>query len=136
MASSAPRQWIPLQQHLVPQVNAAYEKNVLRRQREAIESALKQGHLKYLDQYLILASQVVSEHERQEPISDLQEVLRISLSGGSIQSIDHVDILLCVKLRLCNLGSCYVRDISAFYGCVNLLKLELSGNQVCSCYAE
>ena len=127
-----PRQWIPLQQQLVPQVkeaHAAYQKNVLRRHKETIEAALKQGYLKYLDQELIFRSQAIMEsHGR--AASDLQEILRISLSGCHVQALDDIAILSCAKLRICNLGSCYVRDISAFYGCVNLLKLELSNNQV------
>ena len=132
MTSNHPRQWIPLQQQLVPQVKEAhttYQKNVSRRHKETIEAALKQGYLKYLDQELIFRSQAISEtHGR--AASDLQEILRISLSGFHVQALDDMAILSCAKLRICNIGSCYLRDISAFYGCVNLLKLELSNNQV------
>lgn len=130
-AEERARQWIPLQKQLVPKVKGAasqYQINARRRHREAIESALRKGYLKLLDEDLILESQ--RESEREQAADELQCVLRISLSGRHIQAIDDIAILSCARLRICNLSACYVADIAPFYSCVNLLKLDVSDNQV------
>ena len=131
---AASRQWIHLQKQLVPQtkettsVHASYTKNALRRQREAIEAAVKRGHLKQLNKELILDSQLRTEGCA--AAYELEYVQRISLGRCHVQALDDFDLLSCVRLRICNLDSCYLDDISAFYGCVNLLKLDLTDNQV------
>ena len=81
-----------------------------------------------MDGDLILAAQ--NESEDPDAATELQDVLRISLSGCHVQTVDDIAILSCAKLRICNLQACYIRDISPFYGCIHLLKLELSDNQV------
>ena len=124
----ATSQWIPLQKQLVPKAKdlaSQYQRNARRRHKEAIENALKKGYLRFLDAELILDSQLHSEDA-----TELQDVLRISLSGSHVQAIDDIAILSCSRLRLCSLESCYINDITAFYGCVNLLKLDVSNNQV------
>lgn len=75
---------------------------------------------------------MAAQRESDDPdaATELQNVLRISLSGCHIQAADDIALLSCAKLRICNLQACYVRDISPFYGCIHLLKLELSDNQV------
>ena len=83
-----------------------------------------------MDGDLILAAQ--NESEDPDAAAELQDVLRISLSGCHVQAVDDITILSCAKLRICNLQACYIRDISPFYGCIHLLKLELSDNQVLS----
>ena len=128
MATSSSRQWIPLQKQLVPrtkQTSTVYQKNIERRHRETIDSALKHGYLKYLNEELILQSQT-----KDEAVLELQDVCRISLNRSHVQTLDDIALLSCTRLRICNLGSCYVRDISAFYGSINLLKLDVSNNQV------
>lgn len=131
---AASRQWIHLQKQLVPQakettsVHDSYIKNALRRQRETIEAAIKRGHLKQLNKELILDS-----HLRAEGCAaafELEHVQRISLGRCHVHALDDFDLLSCVRLRICNLESCYLDDISAFYGCVSLLKLDLTDNQV------
>lgn len=121
----AGRQWIPLQQQLVPSpkdATSAYRRNVQRRQKEAIQRALSKGYLKILDRNLIL--------EQWDSESDLEQVLRISLPGSRVQTIDDVALLSCARIRICNLPDCYLSDVEAFYGSINLLKLDLSNNQV------
>lgn len=129
--AAAQRQWIPLQKKLQPKAKdpgSQYQRNVRRRHKEAVENALKKGYLKCLDRELILGSQL-------EGVEELEDVLRISLKGCHVQAIDDIAILSCARLRICNLESCYISDISAFHGCVNLLKLDVSNNQVDpSCY--
>ena len=132
---AASRQWIHLQKQLLPQtkettssVHASYTKNALRRQREAIEAAVKRGHLKLLNKDLILDSQLRTEGCA--AAAELEHVQRISLGRCHVQALDDFDLLSCVRLRICNLESCYLNDISAFYGCVSLLKLDLTDNQV------
>ena len=131
---AASRQWIHLQKQLVPQakettsVQTSYTKNALRRQREVIEAAVKRGHLKLLNKELILDSQLRTEGCAAAP--ELEYVQRISLGRCHVQALDDFDLLSCVRLRICNLESCYLNDISAFYGCVSLLKLDLTDNQV------
>ena len=124
------RQWIPLQKQLQPRVKdtgSQYQRNARRRHKEAVENALKKGYLKCLDRELILGSQLEGEGQG---VEDLDDVLRISLKGCHVQAIDDIAILSCARLRICNLESCYISDISAFHGCVNLLKLDVSNNQV------
>ena len=126
--STFPKQWIPLQKQLVPktkQPGSAYQRNLLRRHREAIRTALTRGFLKLLDQKLILESQLDTDQA-----TEVGDVLRISLNACSVQALDDIAVLSCVRLRICNLSSCYLGDISAFYGSVNLLKLDVSNNQV------
>lgn len=131
---AAQRQWIPLQKQLVPKakeltsVHTSYTRNSLRRHREAIEAALRRGHLKLLNQELILDSQL--QTEGCAAASELEYVQRISLGRCHVQALDDFALLSCVRLRICNLESCYLSDISAFYGCVSLLKLDLTSNQV------
>lgn len=130
-ASAARRQWIPLQKQLVPRAKKAvsqYQRNARRRHKEAIDNALRKGHLKLLGEELILDSQL--ESEGINSALELRDVLRISLGRSHVQAVDDIAILSCTRLRLCNLESCYLDDISAFYGCVNLLKLDVSNNQV------
>ena len=131
---AAQRHWIRFQKQLVPQtketssIHISYTKNALRRQREAIEAAVKCGHLKQLNRELILDSQLRTEGCA--AASELEHVQRISLGRCHVQALDDFDLLACVRLRICNLESCYLSDISAFYGCVSLLKLDLTDNQV------
>ena len=128
MAAAHRRQWIPLQKQLQPGARDPanlYQRNARRRRKEAIEKALKKGYLKCLDRELILGSQL-----KDEGTEELEDVLRISLRGCHVKAIDDIAILTCTRLRICNLESCYISDITAFYGCVNLLKLDVSNNQV------
>ena len=131
---AAPRQWIHLQKQLVPltkqptATDSKYSRNVLRKHKEAIEAALKRGHLKVLNRQLILDSQLRTEGCAAP--SELDYVQRISLGRCHVQALEDFDLISCVRLRICNLESCYIGDISAFYGCVNLLKLDLTNNQV------
>lgn len=130
MAAAHRRQWIPLQKQLQPGARDPanlFQRNARRRHKEAIEKALKKGYLKCLDKELILGSQL-----KGEGTEELEDVLRISLRGCNVKAIDDIAILTCARLRICNLESCYISDISAFYGCVNLLKLDVSNNQVSS----
>ena len=133
---AGPREWIHLQRQLLPvppikeaaPENTNYNRNALRRHREAIEAALKRGHLKLLNKQLILDSQLRTEGCA--AAAELEYVQRISLGHCHVQALDDIDLISCVRLRICNLESCYISDISAFYGCVNLLKLDLTNNQV------
>lgn len=125
------QQWVPLQRQLVPMTKdgaEVYRRNVRRRQKEAIQNALSKGYLKTLDQELILQCQPTSDDGSTD--EELEGVLRVSLPSGRVRSIDDMALLSCPRLRLCNLPYCFVNDMAAFYGCVNLLKLDLCNNQV------
>lgn len=129
------QQWIQLQRQLVPTTKDAaevYRRNVRRRQKEAIKNALSKGYLKTLDRELILQCQLTGGEEglTDETVEELEGILRVSLPRGRVHSIDDMALLSCPRLRLCNLPNCFVNDMTAFYGCVNLLKLDLSNNQV------
>jgi len=129
-----PKQWIPLQKQLVPRANkvaenGTYQKNLERRHKETIDAALKCGHLKYLNEELILSSQADNGQ-------CLERIVRISLPSSHIQALDEIALLSCTQLTICNLAGCYIRDISPFFGCINLLKLGLSNNQVCIPYPK
>lgn len=91
-------------------------------------SGVEDGYLKVLDRDLILESQCVSEGS--DAPSELEAVERIALRSHQIGTLDEEAILSCVRLRICNLNGCYVQDIAAFYGSVNLLKLDVSDNEV------
>lgn len=129
----AAEKWISLQQQLVlvPVTKDAaevYHRNVQRRQKEAIQNALNKGYLKTLNRDLIVQQwQCADDSSNGE---DLECVLRVSLPNSRVQALDDMALLSCSRLRLCNLPNCFVNDMAAFYGCVNLLKLDLSNNQV------
>ena len=122
--SAANRQWLSLQKQVVMKMK---DSSISHMRQSATETALEKGYLKVLDEDLIMQSQ---EAENTVP-SDLDEVQRIQLNGCNVQALDEMAILSCVRLRICNLSGCYIQNISAFYGCINLLKLDLSDNQVC-----
>lgn len=98
--------------------------------KRTFKNASEDGYLKTLDQNLILESQKESEGDNAP--SELQAVERIELSDYPVSRLDEDAILSCVRLRICNLSGCYIQNIGAFYGSVNLLKLNLSDNQVSS----
>lgn len=110
-----------MQSQLVPKVKV---RGVVKRQK----ASSGRNYLRTLDQELILKCQEESEGP-EAAARDLQAVGRISLSEQRIGRLDEEAILSCVRLRICNLGGCYLEDIRAFYGSVNLLKLDLSNNQ-------
>ena len=112
MASNSTKEWIHFQKQLLPRTKeeeTTYQKNKERKHEQTIDSALKRGYLKCLDGDLILSSQ-------EEGLSELGNVYRISLNRTHVQVLEEIAILSCTKLRICNLGSCFLRDISAFYG--------------------
>ena len=62
---------------------------------------------------------------------ELSKVLRITLSAGRrVQLLDERALTCCTNLRVCNLSGGYLADISPLQSCINLLKLDLSDNQV------
>lgn len=109
--------------------DSTYEKNVIQRRMKVVQNALKSGYLKVLDAELILNSQE-RPGASDEEFKRLDQVLRISLPRWHIQSFDSAALSECTRLTICNLGSCYVRDITAFRSRASLLKLDLSNNQV------
>jgi hypothetical protein len=131
MAAAEPgigKQWIPLQRQLVPTTKDAaetYGRNVRRRQKEAIQNALSKGYLITLDRDVILEQWCDGSSNE-----GLESVLRVSLPNSRVQAIDDMALLSCARLRICNLSNCFVNDMAAFYGCVNLLTLDLSNNQI------
>lgn len=117
--SNSPKRWISVQRQLVPKVKG---RDGDKRQQTGVDC------LKTLNCDLILESQCVSEGS--DAPSELQAVERIALRGHQICTLEEEAILSCVRLRICNLSRCYIQDIKAFYGSVNLLKLDLSDNEV------
>lgn len=126
-------QWLALQRKLDPRTKdraeSTYEKNVNQRRMKVVQNALKSGYLKVLDAELILTSQERLGASDVE-FKSLNQVLRISLPRWHIQSLDSAALSHCTHLTICNLGSCYVRDITAFRSSASLLKLDVSNNQV------
>lgn len=123
-------QWVALHKTLDPrtkEIEKSYERNVNQRRKDVVQNALKSGYLKVIDKELILTAQ---EEEAQGRCKNLSEVLRISLPRWHIQLLDSAALSECTLLTICNLSSCYVRDITAFRSCASLLKLDLSNNQV------
>ena len=99
-----------------------------RRHREIIKNGLTKGHLKVLNEELILEQQ----RNNNETALDPGEVLRIEMSYNSVQILHQQSLMQCCNLVICNLRGCYVANIKAFQGCSNLLKLDLANNQVMS----
>ena len=128
-SGASQRQWVSVQGQLVPKVKNPSTTISERRQQATIRAALQKGYLKILDQKLILDSQI-SEGDGVLPVS-LEQVRKIDVRGLQVQALDELAILSCARLRICNLSGCFIKNISAFYGSVNLLKLDLSNNQVC-----
>ena len=125
------RQLVPLQRRVVPTAkytDEMYRRSVRRRQTEAIQNALKKGYLKTLNRDMILEQWSCEKGGGSS--EDLQSVKRVSLPNSRVQAIDDMALLSCARLRICSLPNCFVNDMTAFYGCVNLLKLDLSNNLV------
>ncbi len=116
------KQWVSVQRPLVPTVK---DPGGLRNGKNSQESSF----LRTLDGDLILSFQQESEGEG-AAATELKEVQRIEVRGYGVRTLDEEAFLSCVRLRICNLSECYIADISPFYACVNLLKLDLSDNQV------
>ena len=117
-------QWILVQRRLEPTKKPSesqFERNTRRRQKEAVKSALKKGVIRTLDENLIASTNT---------FSTLQENRYLSLPSLSIHSIDELAILSCPKLCIINLSCNYITNITPLRSCVNLMKLDLSGNQV------
>lgn len=125
MATAEEQMQKPLPQLLLMRRAAdAYSKNVWRRQKESVKIAISRGYLKTLDSGLILRQWGDLDGE------GLGDVQRISLPGSQVRIINDTALISCLRLRICNLPNCYLEDMGAFYGCVHLLKLDLSNNQV------
>ena len=116
------KQWVSVQKPLVPVVK---DPGGLRKSRYTQENSF----LQTLDGDLILSFQKESEGEG-AAATELGEVERIEVRGYGVKTLDEEAILSCMRLRICNLSECYVSDISPFYASVNLIKLDLSDNQV------
>lgn len=119
------KQWVSVQRQLVPK---SKEQGGIRKHQATFKAALHDGYLRVLDKALILDFQ--RRTEGGDARAELEAVQRVDLRGCHILKLDEEAILSCVRLRLCNLSNCHLRDMGAFYGSINLLKLDLSNNQV------
>jgi len=109
--------------------DAALRRASARRQKEIVRNGLLKGHLKVLDEELIL--QQLGNGPNSEIVeADLQQVLRINLNCAHVQMLQHKALLNCTNLTICNLQGCYITKISAFEGCSKLIKLDCADNQV------
>lgn len=123
--------WENVQRRCVPGAKdqkSAFQLNCEKRHKAVVKNALIKGYLKVLDEQLILKLQRDSEGD--EAASELQDVRRIDMRYGGVQTLQQSSMLACQNLRVCNLRGCYVNEIGAFYGCCSLLKLDLADNQV------
>lgn len=120
-----PKQWVSVQRQLIPKS----KKQSIPRKHPAPYTQL--SYLK------VLNSDLISDYQRKngfiedpkEPL-ELASIQKIDVRGYYVHRIDEDTMLSCTRLRLCNLSGCYVKDIGAFYGSINLLKLDLSDNRV------
>ena len=123
--TAGPKQWVSVQRQLVPKS----KKQSIPRRHPAPYTQL--SYLKVLNRDLI------SDYQRKNGFSEdpnnpleLDSIQKIDVRGYYVHRIDEDTLLSCTRLRLCNLSGCYVKDIGAFYGSINLLKLDLSNNRV------
>jgi len=140
-------EWVQLQSSITPiskeDSSSKRIKDLKRRHRNSVKTAYQKGFLRQLDfDYLYehtFGRKVPTEEELQQiqqdgeelpPELDLGELPWLNLAGAHIRSLDEFTILSCTQLKICNLSSNYISDISAFYACVNLVKLDLRNNQV------
>jgi len=119
------KQWVLLQKQLVPKGRSYAGEGDYQ---SLSVSTSEKNYPKILDEDLILELQ--EESEGPNAPFELQEVERITVIAYPVNRLDEAAILCCERLRLCNLNGCYIEDIRAFYGSVNLLKLDVSDNQV------
>jgi len=142
-------EWVQLQSSITPvskqDSSVKRIRDLKRRQREAVKTAYQKGFLRQLDyDYLYeltfgrkvpTEEQLEQLQEEDEPLPelDLGELPWMNLVGAHVRSLDEFTILSCAQLKICNLSSNYISDISAFYSCINLVKLDLRNNQVNSC---
>lgn len=125
-ATSGPKQWVSFQRQLIPKLK---ECGNVKMHQSTYLAALREEYMNVLDSDLILKSQKITEGPH--PPSELHQVERIALRGYHVHGLDDEALLSCLRLRICNLSDCYVHDVRAFYGSINLIKLNLSNNQVC-----
>jgi hypothetical protein len=114
------KQWVTVQKPLVPKSKA-------QKHQMPTKVAPQDGYLKVLDKALIMESQAT---EGTDACSELESVLRIDLRGCNVHKLEEEALLSCMRLRICNLSNCHLQNIGALYGSINLLKLDLSNNQV------
>ena len=122
---AALKQWVSVQRPLVPR-DKAHSSD--KKHQVAFKTRSQDGYLKVLDKALVLDSQ--ERTEGTDARLDLEAVVRIDVRGSHVYKLGEEALLSCVRLRICNLSDCHVQDLGAFYGSINLLKLDLSNNQV------
>lgn len=139
-------EWVQLQSSITPKSKedstSKRIKDLKRRHREAIRFAYQKGFLRRLDYEFLyqhtFGREVPKDDENEEdeefsaPELNMGELLWLNLGGKNIRTIDESIIFSCEKLKICILPSNYVSDITAFYSCINLVKLDLRDNQVCA----
>lgn len=72
----------------------------------------------------------VSKQEDQN--ADIQEILMVRLVNYMLKNVDTFEC--CVSLRICILADNFITHIAPLSECIHLVKLDLSGNQVCMRY--
>lgn len=120
--ASALKQWLSVQRQLVPKTKGPGGV------KKHLKGASQDGYFRVLNKALILDYQRRTEGD--DARAELEGVQRVDLRGCHVHKLDEEAILSCVRLRLCNLSGCHLQDVGAFYGSINLLKLDLSNNQV------
>ena len=105
------------------------------RESEAVRAAEEQGYFvnanrAFLEEVFAPEEEGVrrSVLDERGPAKDLCRVQLISLQHAHLRSVG--DIGLCVNLRICILSHNYIGRLDGLAMCENLLKLDVSSNQV------
>ena len=94
-----------------------------RRLKEAEICARNGGLLKILNEALL------AEKYGEDVLPEEIEILNLSCSG--IERMVNFSLLLLTQLTICDLGDNYLTSIAPLDACPNLMKLDVSNNQVC-----
>lgn len=138
-------EWVQLQSSITPKTKedsiSKRIKDLKRRHKEAIRFAYQKGFLRRLDYDFLyehtFGRKVPKDDENEDenlpaPELNMGELLWLNLSNKHIRTIEESIVFSCERLKICILASNYISDITPFFSCVNLLKLDLRNNQVCN----
>ena len=97
-------------------------KSIESRLREAEICARDKGLLKSLNEALLV------EEYGDDCIPEERSI--INFSGSGIERMESFSLLLLTRLTVCILRDNYIEDITPLDACTNLIKLDVSNNQV------
>lgn len=88
------------------------------------------------EQFLVnCTASLILDHgvsKQEDKNANVQEIVMVRLGNHMLKNVDTFE--RCVSLRICILANNFITNIAPLSECLHLVKLDLSGNQVCMKY--